>query len=281
MPSLVIKPVNGLCNRLRSMASGWILATHLNREFKVIWEPSNDIGFAKFTDLFEYENWLLDQEDIDLNDESCYTEYTSGVGTVTEMNILSQICSNNTDMIILNKTGGNYKLEEMSLSEFNSLKSKFYQSLRPIRDIREKVKKFSNDNQLNNCLGVHIRRTDRRSFTPKTEMFAVAIKRHDAYKKVFLCTDDESEIKKLSVLISKNIVTFPKKKYERNTIESVQEALLEWLLLGMCNDILFSHGSSYGYEACVCGKKGGAFEMRSVRDKTENERRNLPPLVFS
>lgn len=271
---LIIEPTNGLCNRLRAMASGWILANHLKREFKVVWNCTPDIGYAKYTDLFEKPNWLLPHLP-----ENLTSVYTSGRKTEKDQIVL--ICKDQSKTIVLKQTGGNYMPPGMNSPEFNTLKSQFYNTLKPIKKIYDAIQTFDNLHQLKHCLGVHIRRKDRKHFTPSTEMFSRAIERYKQTNTILLSTDEPVEIGKLRKLCKKKIIVYPKTIFERNTIESVQQALIEWNLLSKCDiGIVYSHSSSFGYEACMPNKIVKTIELRSTREKTENEKRNLPKLTF-
>lgn len=276
---LIIEPTNGLCNRLRAMASGWILAKHLGRKFKVVWNATPDIGNAEFTDLFEKPNWLLPADSL-----GSVVVYTAGIKT--EADVLAELCKNKSHTIVLKQTGGNYIPSGMTIERFNSLKSQFYNTLKPIPKINRKIQAFSKRYSLTDFVGVHIRRKDRKQFTPDTEMFARAIKRFDDVEEtsnILLCTDESTEFEKLKKLCNSNIITYPKQQFNRNTIECVQDALVEWMLLSKCEKgIVYSHSSSFGYEACIVNKIPYtlALELRSTRQKTENEKRNLPKLVF-
>jgi hypothetical protein len=270
----IIEPVNGMCNRLRAIASGWILSRHMNRKFAVLWKASEDIGFAKFTDLFEYQDWLLTTDDQLPHDLSIYV-----AGIQKESAIINRICNDKSNAILLKQTGGNYMPPGIDISNFNTLKSQFYNSLTPVKEITDIVYQFTKSTNIDKCIGVHIRRTDRRNLTPSTEMFALAIKRYDT-SEIYLCTDDQSEIAKLKKLVAHKIVTYPKQRFSRNMPESIKDALIEWLLLSKCKNVIYSHGSSFGYEACVRGRLIDAFELRTKREKNENEKRNLPNLEF-
>lgn len=271
----IIEPTNGLCNRLRAIASGYILAKHLKREFKIVWHATKDIGYAKFEHLFQNIELILDK--MPAKSASVYT-----AGIRTEMGLLKEIMSDNNDIVILKQTGGNYKLPNMTIREFNTLKSEFYNCLKPIESIQQRITLFANKYKLDECTGVQIRRTDRKNITPPTEMFAIAIKRA-LTAKVFLTTDDPFELKKLKKNILKNIqiIMYQKKQYGRNNIMCVQEALIEWTILSMCKTIIYSQSSSFGYEACIPYKLGQSVELRQKREKTENEKRNLPQLIFN
>ena len=138
MNLFIIQPINGLCNRLRAIASGWILSKQLNRTFKVYWETTPDIGGTKFTDLFEPMNWIINIEPIEwcLDDrkhnqpDTDICIYTAG--RKTELSLLKDIYADTSQTIILQKTGGNYIPPGMSVSKFNTLKSEFYNSLKRV-----------------------------------------------------------------------------------------------------------------------------------------------------
>lgn len=280
---LVVEPVNGLCNRLRAMASGWILAQHLNREFKVLWKATEDIGYTKFTDLFQDTNLLITEDALPID----IKVYISGIQTETA--IIPDVCKDVSPKILLRQTGGNYMPYGMDVGNFNTLKSQFYNTkLMPVKDVIDCVNRVSVTINIGECLGVHIRRTDRKNFTPSTETFALAIKRKLSEKngtsssKLFVCTDDPLEIEKLESLVPFKIVSYPKTRFARDSPASIKEALIEWLLLSRCSTVIYSHGSSFGYEACVAGKvtNANALELRTKREKSDNEKRNLPTLMF-
>ena len=171
--TFIIVAVNGMCNRLRAIASGWILSQHLNREFKAIWNPTKDIGYSQFEDLFESEDWIIDSY---ISDDA--KVYTAGIKT--EMGLLEELCSDKSECIVLEQSGGNYIPPGMSIEQFNTLKNEFYNKLTPVSQVSKKVNKFIETNDLSVYLGVHIRRTDRKSLTPNTEMFGRAIERFNS-----------------------------------------------------------------------------------------------------
>lgn len=275
MKYFIVEVSNGLCNRLRALASGWIFAKYLNREFKFKWNPTKDIGFANFKNLFKNKEFEITDEEYNHLSKNAST-YTSGIKT--EVVLVTPISLDDSDVVILKQTGGNYKHADMSIQEFNSLKSDFYKSLQPIDTIQDRINSFIANNALNTFVGVHIRRTDRKHITPSTEMFGLYINRIKA-KQVFLCTDDKNEIDNLKKYVK--IIKYPKKIFNRNGKECVQEALIEWKLLSMCKLIVYSQASSFGYEACIPNKLCNSKELRKSRKKNDNEERNLPKLKFN
>ena len=171
----------------------------------------------------------------------------------------------------------------MSIRKFNTLKSQFYNSLKPCACVQYKIDTFLEKERLDECLGVHIRRTDRSDITPDTAMFATAINRKLSKTpglSIFLCTDSASEISNINKLTKANIITYPKKTFDRYSVECIQDALVEWKLLSMCDNVIYSQSSSYGYESCIPNKLSDSVELRKTRHRTDNETRNLPRLIF-
>lgn len=270
----IVEPTNGLCNRLRAIASGFVIAKHLEREFKIVWNATKDIGYARFEDLFQNTDMIYNGD---------YNKDTSvyNAGIKTEVSLIKDICLDKHRIVTLKKSGGNYKIPTMSVERFNTIKSQFYNSLMPIQKIQQQINVFTKNINLDDYIGVQIRRTDRKRITPPTQMFAKAVQRKNI-KKLFLSTDDPNESIILKNLLADNfeIMVYPKKQFGRESIECVQEALVEWILLTQCQSIIYSQSSSFGYEACIPRKLVHSLELRKKREKNENEKRNLPRLVF-
>lgn len=55
---LIVRPVNGLCNRIRAMISCKILADKLRLPLFISWLPSDGFDDSKFEDLFELPEWV-------------------------------------------------------------------------------------------------------------------------------------------------------------------------------------------------------------------------------
>ena len=279
MKYFIVEVCNGLCNRLRAIASGWILANKLNRTFRLRWDPNKDIGGTHFQKLFK-------NEDLEISDkEYKRLSIRAGVHTSqrlkTEIALMGEICLDESQVIILKKTGGNYRHPNMTLKEYNTLKSQFYNMLEPVEAVQKRIEIFSEKHNLDECIGVQIRRKDRKHITPPTETFGRYLSRlEDRF--FFLCSDDRNEIQNLKKYTNSKvlIIAYPKMEYSTNTVMCIQEALVEWKLLSMCKSIVYSQSSSFGYESCIPNKLVNSKELRTKRERSDNEKRNLPPLIF-
>lgn len=286
---LIIEPINGLGNRFRAMASGYILALALGRTLKVLWKSENGPKNAWYVPpanvIFEelLPNFLNPNEFEITDDETSIDTFAGGYGG--EQRLLPQIC-NSTKKIVHIKAGGIFKPDTMKISDYNNIKSLYYKSL--INYIKPSILNNSHNFHGQKVLGVHIRRGDRKQYTAPTKLFVQKINkliRNSKFKKLFICTDDQQEIE----YIRNNVKGIPivcrqeqdtttttttRGAVTRETDQDFMDALADWLSLSTTDCILISKGSSFSYEACFLKKiKGIEILKRGVESK-------FPPITF-
>jgi hypothetical protein len=285
--SLVIEPINGLANRLRAMASAWILSKSLKRSFYVNWKSTTLSSDKHYVPAFEeiyipdclplvnvelqYENDLSDsvydhsnlQKDCkDCKDCKSYTVYEGG--HLGEQRLLPEIKRDTNTTVIL-RAGGVFKPDNISVQQYNTMKSEFYNRLELQPNIQDIIDSFIVKNFPSSVkvLGVHIRRGDRRMYTGASNKFVEAIKRiQTKYGVLFLCTDSKDEeiyIKKQITGIS--IVSYQKESIGRTNLTEFIDAVVDWNILSKTDLILYSKGSSFGYEACFPRKLKGSIQV--------------------
>lgn len=312
--TIVCEPTNGLCNRLRAIASGYVLASFLNAsflnasflnyDFYIEWNPTADIGYTNFSDLFTNSELLyhsnMEKSNINklqiikLQISKYYTENDAILDILTNIQNTQNNTQNNIVFWIAN-CGGNFKHPEMTIEQYNTTKTEFYKSLRPIISIEQTINNLCKNLIDGSIMGVQIRRTDRKFITPSTEKFAKKIlqlienqtyeNQNKKNKKIFVCSDDPNEFLLLKNLLPPwiEITHYPLDNYDRNSPKNIQNALIDWYLLAHCNIILYSANSSFGYEACIMSKALGFFQNGYEMRKSLNsikERKNLFPLLF-
>ena len=276
---LILEPINGFGNRLRAMASGAVLANALGRDFYVDWQkddgkfyvPSLDQVFAH-TPGFEISSELTDPGN----------EYAGG--HQGEQRLLSEIVKNSADTIRI-KAGGLFIASGVSEKEYNRAKSDFYNKLQFHPDIVQTVDNFQKRYFSNQkVLGVHIRRTDRSKYTGPTRAFIEKIKQLSGkYQVIFLCTDDKHEEVNIQRHVKGiKVVSYPKYTMGRTNQDEFRDAVIDWLLLSRTDRILFSKGSSFGYEACFPKRLRGSLEIgvNSVSGVSNSSKSKFPALQF-
>jgi hypothetical protein len=243
MPNLIIEPVNGLGNRLRAMASGWILAESLGRTCYVHWnetQPNEKFYIPPFDSVFQ-SNCLPTIDCI-----PAYSVLYVG-GHQGEQRLLPLIMKDTSETIVI-RAGGIFIPHGMSGRQYNNKKTEFYKRLRLLPEIQLIVDQFIINNFTNKqVLGVHVRRNDRKMYTGPTTLFIDKIKKFK-FDLLFLCTDDPKEEKHLDKKFT--ILQYPKQNVDRSTKQQFIDAVIDWYLLSNTNCIIYSKGSSFGYEAC-------------------------------
>jgi len=286
---LIIIPRNGLCNRLRAIASASLLARETNRNFGMVWYETKEIGFAKWNDLFETKfrrMFNINFKTKIISDFKKESQVYMRGGQGGEQRILKDI-QNESSLVVVLEAGGNFIPSNISIQKYNQYKSEFYSKLIPIQSIQENINIFWNNNfeSSDHVIGVHIRRKDRSRVTPSNMTFATKMKsflNDNSDVKFLLCTDDKKEEDYFKKVFKDIIIYRKKNNYNRNSAQSTQEALIDWYLLGKCERLFYSFGSSFGYEACIMNRLSNSVEIQDKRwnKMTESHKRNHVSLIF-
>lgn len=305
---LILQPVNGFGNRIRAIASGQILARKTKREFYLFWEesqPNDKFYTPKYDSVFKAGS--LPQIPHIPEDAVIFAGGHKG-----EQVLIPEIKKCKADAIVIKAGGIFVPDDETTLKEYNNAKTKIYNSFQYIDRIQQAVDDFCDLHfKNNNVLGVHIRRSDRSKHTGPTmnfldKMIPLLQRKKNTtnnttnnstenserrsstkspYNVIFLCTDDKQEertienyINEQNTIFDVNIVTLPKNSNGRETKEQYIEAVIDWLLLSRTNRIIFSKGSSFGYEACFPQKLKQSIEI--IGTKNYYNKSKFPPLTF-
>ncbi|MDO6389287.1 hypothetical protein Q4E40_04050 [Pontibacter sp. BT731] len=121
----------------------------------------------------------------------------------------------------------------------------------PIDPILSQVDKLSR--HFGNTIGVHIRRTDHTiAITHSPLQKFIAAMDHEVAEKnanFFLATDCKATEEELLKKYSNRIVAFQKSNYSRNSVQGIQEALIDLYCLSKTDKVLGSYYSSFSQVA--------------------------------
>jgi hypothetical protein len=208
MKKIIIFCDGGLGNRLGVLIGGIITAKKLNLDYEICW-PANSWCGCDFVDLFDTnkniinkninELFLEDSEDVFLIHENQTKSklkkiYSHSLQTLE----LLKNCENN--IIYYHNQIPKYYNKSEIINTLSSLKIK--------KNIIDEVKKFSKEHDIENRIGIHIRKTD---FLPKVDdkiIFDGIINSNNLF---FVCSDDSETEKNFSNLL--NVVIHNKKNY--------------------------------------------------------------------
>lgn len=249
---MVLRPGSGLCNRMQALASGIILSRKLNRKCVIIWLVTDDLN-ARFEDLFE---------------PLPYKMITMRLGSkiFSLVHILLRKLLFYVDDFLPDGTnvGAYYERWE------NKLKSSQILYIASGENILRTTKGFEifkvsskvlsrNEIQADGYIGIHIRRTDNEwsKENSPTRLFEEAIEKElqeNESQLFYLATDDPREEKHLKSLYPKNIIVRKKRSFGRDSIEGMQDAVLDLYNLSRCKKIYGCHRSSFSRVASFWGE---------------------------
>lgn len=274
---IIINPIGGLANRMRSIASGVSLCQQTGLEFLIIWRCDNTLN-AKFEDLFETGSILKGK--IAYPDK---TVYNIKYSVPRKKNLF-------ISKILLNRFGG-YRFDEgychpltvkrcESEDEFRLIVKEiceggkdFYISsgltfyeyddnlyrrlFTPREDIIKEAQDIIKRGSADHIIGMHIRRTDNKQsiFHSPDELFINKV-RNELQKHrnlcIYLATDDETVKEKFKDTFGEKIIVNSSCAC-RKSLDGMKNAMTELSILSMCEKIYGSYYSSFSEAAALLG----------------------------
>ncbi len=242
---IILQPSGGLCNRMRVINSGWRLARERKEKLLVLWTCLPELN-CPFESLFR---------------------------PVAEFKITSIHSVADPRKLFYQKTAKDYLTNEDILSHRNadgsldavyaaSLRSnlylftweQFYPSedyhlFRPLEALQERIDEMTAGFGPS-CVGVHIRRTDNRPAIGKssTDAFLRSMQaelKANPHTTFYLATDDMREEHALREAFPGRILSNQKRCLRRDSVEGIQDALLDLYCLAAARKIIGSYFSSF------------------------------------
>ena len=248
IPKIVLIPTQGFCNRLRAIASAYILAKFLKTELYVNWLKEECCN-CSFEEIFVTTFKSIDINKI-LNHKYFFSPHTH---TNNIMNTL-----HNYEYIVI-QGGHEFKHPDMSICDFLNEKHLFYKSLQFTSSIMNIVNHYDTTS----CIGIHYRDfvskydsldgRDCRKISPLDEFVKIIL---NLYKKnnkcvFFVSSNTSKAFDTISKHIpSTNIKHITDIDYNRDTSSGVIFAVANLLLLSKCKYVVGTSMSSYSDEAC-------------------------------
>ncbi|WP_125411797.1 hypothetical protein [Leeuwenhoekiella sp. MAR_2009_132] len=256
-------PVNGLCNRLRAIASAYVITKDNNTQLNVYWEKNDDVG-CSYSDLFDPIPFF----NIEELTKQPYV-YREGY----KLNLYlpdflrrifgQRIWSAHKAEENLNKNF-DFKIFFRSnswvwISSYNILSKKIpadYSIFKPNSSVtlklNEQLKLFSSS-----TIGIHIRRTDNTASIKKSPLkkFEERIRNEiekDPNVSFFLATDDKFVIEKFRAQFGNRILT-QGTVLNRNSLAGMVESAVDLFCLSNTKKIIGSYWSSFSTVASKLG----------------------------
>jgi hypothetical protein len=119
---------------------------------------------------------------------------------------------------------------------------------------RKNLLQIIRQHRTENCIGIHIRRTDNRHAIAQSPLNAFIRQmrtelRNDPAVTFFLATDDPTIEQQLQTEFPGKINRYKKRTLDRNRAEAIQDAVIDLFALAQCRKLIGSHWSSFSSTA--------------------------------
>lgn len=244
---IIVQPIGGLCNRLRSIDSAVELAEKTGKRVHVIWVCNSEIN-CKFSDLFDIPEQI-----------NTLTEIKIGLRILrVSLEQLADIYFsnfNNCDLKYLADLSENTGLfDRISAADKVYIRTSqpFYPPAAPFkrfvpsRGLQKEIDFYRGENMV----GVHMRRTDNVKSTMHGPLQKFIERMHEEIDKdqrvrFFVATDDPQEENNLRRIFKDKIITHKKRSLDRNDPLAIQDAVIDLYCLANCRALIGSYWSSF------------------------------------
>ncbi len=264
-PGIYIKPIGGLCNRMRAIDSAISLSKKTNSDLHIIWDMNSELN-CRFEDL-----WTIPPSIKTLTSINRKTKigkliqkfYRKKIGGFIQ-NLYFRYFLGHFDLVLTYSQMESYHQKNYTDCNFEEMVAnkrvlittlnRFYTSTHPFdpfvpvdhlqKIINAQVGNFSN------VIGVHIRRTDNQnakaySSTAKFIELMKAEVQNNRNVMFFVATDSPWEAENLKKIFPNRIITYEKKSLDRNDSSAIQDALIDLYCLSRCRKLIGSYWSSF------------------------------------
>lgn len=252
MKTIIVQPIGGLCNRIRTIASAVKLAKKLNCKIKVLWAKDHTLN-APFHSLFEaFPYSVIEITNGSFFHRLLYLFYKRIMHyTLLDDNWIVKRARGKDESLWINEIKDKNIYLESCADIYKD--SGIYDIFKPKMSIKNKV--LSNNREF---IGLHIRRSDNEmsiKYSP-TKLFLDVIEKeieNDSTVKFYLATDDLQEEKIINDRFGDRICTYKKRSVDRNTEAGIVDAMIDLTNLASCRKIYGSYYSSFSDVAAIWG----------------------------
>jgi hypothetical protein len=264
-PELCIKPIGGLCNRMRVIDSAIALARKTNSNVHIMWQMNADLNcrFEELWDISPNISKITQVDTSDLINRAIEKIYRTKIGGIVQDFYLRYIAQS-FDLVLTYDRMESYKSQNYKNCDFVEMVAgkrvfinaihRFYDAELPFGDFVpiERLQQTIDDlvSNFDNVIGVHIRRTDNQqsvahSSTAKFIELMQAELHADARTMFFVATDSPGEEEQLKQVFPGRIITHRKRSLDRSDRFAIQDAAIDLYCLSNCRKLIGSYWSSF------------------------------------
>lgn len=247
---ITVLPEGGLCNRMRVVASAWLLAQATGQPMRVLWYRTPDFN-ARFDSIFTTNGLpfvVLERTAICRVSRGgfrlreyfarLFGDYVLGKKeTRPDTFCMESVAEAIGGRDVFVRTNSRLAYTE-----------NMYKLFVPIGEAAEIIEKFRGT--VVDCIGVHVRRTDnthalRESTLEKFITLMNLEVEANAETRFFLATDDSEVSTVLQGVFGDRVQEYKKRAYSRNDPSAIIDAVVDLFLLSNCRKLIGSYWSSF------------------------------------
>ncbi|MCM8789444.1 MAG: hypothetical protein NC916_00270 [Candidatus Omnitrophica bacterium] len=261
---IIAETRGGLCNRIKCLISAMRIAENYSKELILVWPLDNNCG-CEFSDLFENKISEISTEEFKkMIKMDNFKESYQVCDTWRFLLLPEEILPFSFSRAYISEKGDNidFEYDRIPLSIRTDI-LKYLNQLSPNKYIIEKVgefcKKFNDD-----VISVNIRtwETENRSFLfDIRNVYKIMDKKKD--ERFFVVCDSPQTLKQIKCKYGNRVFSYPRRTPpgDRKSIEGIQDALIELLLLSKNKSLIASHLSTFSEMAWWLGGCKAKVEM--------------------
>lgn len=247
---ITVVPEGGLCNRMRVVASSWLLARAAGQRMRVLWYRTPDFN-ARFDALFAADGLpfeIVELEALRRHDRLLW-RLREPVRRLLGQTVIGpkQTAPGafDTQALALQLRRPRVYIRTNTRLIFEP---GMYALFRPVAALAERIAGLSP--RLAQSVGVHVRRTDNTtaSAVSTLERFIALMQAEraaDAKRPFFVATDSPAVMASLREIFGDGIWEHPKRAYARNDPLALADAVVDLYALGQCRKLIGSYWSSF------------------------------------
>lgn len=267
---LIVNPIGGLANRMRSIASGLSLASDMQIPVRVMWPVNRDLNIC-YDKLFCRDSLPCPLADINGKvDLFCYDiPRKRNLYLPKAFRIMGSGCRLSDADELPRFIGNPEGLREHAASAKNRLQIRsgleyypfdvnvYRRIFTPVESVQRLAASLC-DMPPSEMTGLHVRRTDNVEAITRSplRLFEEVVERQIAIDSsaIFYIASDSDEVKRsLVTRFGSKHFRYSTMKVSRTTAQGMQMALAEMLVLSQCKKIYGSYWSSYSEAAAMLG----------------------------
>lgn len=247
---ITVLPEGGLCNRMRVVASAWLLATAAGQSMRVIWYRTPDFN-SRFDEIFATHSLpfeIIERSGMSMPQRALFraSEYFAAMRGETVFNHENtrpgQFNIENALTMLHGRNGFIHTNSRLSVA------SGMFSLFMPVGYAAERIAELRP--RLERSVGVHVRGTDNvkaKAESPLTSFIALmnTERLSSPATDFFIATDEPAALAALKREFGESAWEYPKRAYARNDQFAITDAVVDLFALGACNKLFGSYWSSF------------------------------------